>query len=169
VTDPRPWWAIIGSLVFFVLAPGTIVGLVPFWLTGWHVGPPLFGLPGLQAAGVILLLLGLASLVESFMRFATIGLGTPAPVAPPTRLVVSGQYSYVRNPIYVAILVMLVGQSTILGSTVLLQYALLVWGFFHAWVLIYEEPTLATQFGPSYEAYRQNVRRWWPRVRPWSG
>jgi protein-S-isoprenylcysteine O-methyltransferase Ste14 len=103
------------------------------------------------------------------MRFATIGLGTPAPIAPPTRLVVSGQYSYVRNPIYVAILVMLVGLSTILGSTVLLQYALVVWGFFHAWVLIYEEPTLAAQFGPSYEAYRQNVRRWWPRVRPWSG
>ena len=169
VSERRAWWAIIGSLVFFVLAPGTIAGWVPFWLTGWHMQPPFLGVPGLRVAGASLLILGLASLVESFLRFATVGLGTPAPIAPPTRLVVSGQYRHVRNPMYVAILGMLVGQSLILGSTVLLRYALVVWLVFHAWVLIYEEPKLMAQFGPSYEAYRQNVRRWWPRIRPWSG
>ena len=169
MTDRRAWWAIIGSLVFFVLVPGTVVGWVPYLLTDWDMQPPLFGLRALRLAGVILLLLGLASLVESFLRFAIVGLATPAPIAPPTRLVVSGQYRHVRNPMYVAVVAMIVGQSLILGSRALLLYALVVWVIVHAWVLIYEEPTLTAQFGSSYQAYRRNVRRWWPTLRPWSG
>ena len=169
MTDRRPWSAIIGSLVFFILAPGTVAGWIPFWLTRWQVEPALFGFEGLRVAGAILLLLGFASLVESFLRFAIVGLGTPAPVAPPTRLVVTGQYRHVRNPMYVAIVAMLVGQGLILGGMVLLRYALVVWAIFHLWVLVYEEPKLTAQFGSSYQAYRRNVSRWWPRFRPWSG
>ena len=169
MTDRRAWRAIVGSLVFFVLVPGTVVGWVPYWLTGWHMPPPPLGLRGLRLAGVLLLLLGLASIVESFLRFAIVGLGTPAPIAPPTRLVVSGQYRHVRNPMYVAVVSMIVGQSVILGSRALLLYALVVWAIVHTWVLTYEEPKLTAQFGSSYEAYRRNVRRWWPRLRPWSG
>ena len=156
-------------MVFFVVAPGTVAGWAPYWLTSWRMQPPLVDLPGVRVAGAMLVALGLASLVESFVRFATVGFGTPAPIAPPTRLVVSGQYRHVRNPMYVAILAMLIGQSLILGSTVLLLYALAVWFIFNAWVLIYEEPKLTAQFGPSYQVYRENVRRWWPRLRPWSG
>lgn len=169
VTERRALWTYLGSLAFFLLAPGTIAGWVPLWLTGWRTQPPLLGVPGLRVGGAILLIIGLASLVESFLRFATVGLGTPAPIAPPKRLVVSGQYRHVRNPMYVAILAMLVGQSLILGSALLLRYALAVWLLFHTWVLIYEEPKLIDLFGPSYTAYRQNVKRWWPRIRPWTG
>lgn len=130
---------------------------------------PLLDVAALRVVGAALVIVGLASLVESFVRFALVGLGTPAPIAPPTRLVVSGQYRHVRNPMYLAILAVLVGQSFLLGSAELLVYAVLVGLVFHAWVLLHEEPKLTARFGPSYEAYRRNVRRWWPRGRPWSG
>ncbi len=130
--------------------------------------PPLLEIPALRIAGGALLIAGLAILLECFGRFAIVGLGTPAPIAPPTRLVVSGYYRHVRNPMYVAILGIVVGQSLLLGSGALLPYALLVWLVFHVWVMVYEEPTLAAQFGASYETYCSHVRRWWPRVKPWS-
>jgi len=168
VTERRAWSAIVGSLAFFLLAPGVVAGVVPFLLTRWRVQPPFVGIPA-RVVGALLIILGLASLIEAFGRFAFVGLGTPAPVAPPTRLVASGQYRYVRNPMYMAVLVVVVGQALLLGSTLLLRYAVLVWIAFHAFVLLYEEPKLRSRFGPSYEAYRTNVRRWWPRLRPWGG
>jgi protein-S-isoprenylcysteine O-methyltransferase Ste14 len=160
---------VVGSLVFLVLVPGTVAGAIPFWMTGWRVHPPFLGLPVSRVVGGLLVLLGLASLVESILRFALVGLGTPAPVAPPTRLVVSGQYRLVRNPMYVAVLAIVLGQALVLGSFGLLRYAVLLWVFFSGFVLLYEEPTLRSRFGASYETYRRNVRRWWPRPRPWSG
>jgi protein-S-isoprenylcysteine O-methyltransferase Ste14 len=169
VTERRAWRAVIGSLVFFVVAPGTVAGWIPFRLTNWRMQPPLLAVPGLRVVGATLLVVGLVSLVESFLRFAIVGLGTPAPVAPPTRLVISGQYRHVRNPMYVAVLAIVIGQSLVLGSVVLLRYAVLVWLVVHAFVLLYEEPALKAQFGPSYDAYRENVGRWWPRIRPWRG
>jgi protein-S-isoprenylcysteine O-methyltransferase Ste14 len=159
---------IAGSLLFFVVAPGTVAGWVPFWLTRWRVGPPLLGLPGSRVAGGALVLAGLASLLESFLRFALVGLGTPAPLAPPTRLVISGQYRHVRNPMYVAVVAIVLGQAFLLGSVELLAYAVVLWCGFEAFVLLYEEPALRARFGSSYDAYRRNVRRWWPRLRPWS-
>ena len=158
----------VGSLVFFVLAPATVAGWVPFWITGWRLQPPLLDVAVLRPVGAALVILGLASLVESFVRFALVGLGTPAPLAPPERLVVSGQYRHVRNPMYVAILAVLVGQGFVFGNARLLGYALFVGAAFHAWVRLHEEPRLTARFGPSYELYRRNVGRWWPRMRPWS-
>jgi protein-S-isoprenylcysteine O-methyltransferase Ste14 len=156
----------LGAIVFFILAPGTVAGWIPYWLTGWRVEGAFPGGVIGRVVGAVLILGGVASLVESFARFALEGLGTPAPVAPPTQLVVSGQYRHVRNPMYVAILAIVLGQSIVLASARLLAYAALLWLVSHAWVLWYEEPKLTRTFGPSYEAYRQRVRRWRPRLRP---
>jgi protein-S-isoprenylcysteine O-methyltransferase Ste14 len=163
----RRHWVPVGAALFFILAPGTVAGLIPYALTGWRVeGAAPAGAIG-AVVGATLILGGVASLGESFARFARKGLGTPAPVAPPTRLVVSGQYRHVRNPMYVAILAIVLGQSLVLGSARLLAYAALVWLVFHSVVLLYEEPKLTAAFGPSYRAYRERVRRWWPGMRPW--
>ena len=81
-------------------------------------------------------------------------------MVPPERLVVSGPYRHVRNPMYVAVLWLIVGQSLVLGSVVLLSYAGVVWLLFHAFVLLHEERVLARRFGASYEAYRGHVGRW---------
>jgi protein-S-isoprenylcysteine O-methyltransferase Ste14 len=156
--------AAIGSAVFFILAPGVVVGLIPWLLTGgWQVREPLPYWAPVRVLGAVLLVAGLIA----FVRFVVEGLGTPAPVAAPERLVVGGVYRYVRNPMYVAVLVAIVGQALFLGRLVLLLYAAAAWLVVAAFVRFYEEPTLTRRFGADYEAYRRAVPAWWPRLRPW--
>ena len=128
---------------------------------------PLLDFPALRVVGVLLIAGGLPVLLDSFRRFAVEGLGTPAPVAPPQHLVVSGWYQYVRNPIYVAVVALVLGQGLFFGSVRVLEYGLATWLVTHVFVLIYEEPTLRRKFGEGYETYCRNVRRWWPRASPW--
>src|SRR5215212_1604882 len=161
--------ALIGSFVFFWVAPAMVAGYVPWLLTRWRVDAPLLGVPAGRPLGSFLVLVGAAVVVESFCRFALKGLGTPAPVAPTTHLVVSGLYRYVRNPMYVGVLAVVLGQALILGRAVLLRYAVLLWAGFFAFVVLYEEPALESRFGTSYTEYRAHVRRWLPRLTPWQG
>ena len=121
----------------------------------------------LRCAGGLLLLLGGALLLETFARFALQGLGTPAPIAPTKTLVVTGSYRFVRNPMYVAVLSLIFGQGLLLGNTAVLVYGLIVWLTVHAFVLLYEEPTLSANYGAQYDRYRASVRRWIPRLTPW--
>jgi protein-S-isoprenylcysteine O-methyltransferase Ste14 len=159
--------ALAASFVFFWLAPGVVAGMVPWLLTGWRAERALLGFEVGRLAGGLAVIIGVAILVDCFSRFALEGRGTPAPVAPTVRLVASGLYRYVRNPMYVGVLAVIVGQSFLLGRVVLLVYAALVWLAFHTFVVVYEEPTLARQFGRSYDAYRTHVPRWLPRLDPW--
>jgi protein-S-isoprenylcysteine O-methyltransferase Ste14 len=108
-------------------------------------------------------------LLDSFARFALQGLGTPAPVMPPKRLVVTGFYRYVRNPMYVAVTALIAGQGLLFGSVTVLEYGAIVWAGFFLFVVVYEEPVLGEQFADEYKRYRANVRRWLPRITPWRG
>jgi protein-S-isoprenylcysteine O-methyltransferase Ste14 len=160
--------AAVGSTVFFVVGPGIVVGLVPWLLTGgWQVREPLPYWAPMRLIGVMLLTAGLIALIQAFWRFVVEGLGTPVPVAAPDRLVVGGLYRYVRNPMYVAALAIIVGQALALGQLGLLLYAAALWLITAAFVRFYEEPTLTRRFGADYEAYRRAVPAWWPRLRPW--
>ena len=149
-----------GSLVFLVLAPGTMAVLIPYWLTGWETGDPW--LPA-QLAGAALTLAGAGFLLHSFARFALQGLGTPAPIAPTEHLVVTGIYRHVRNPMYLAVTATILGQWLLLGRPVLLAYALVFLAVTYAFVRGYEEPTLTDRYGEEYERYRATVPGWWPR------
>ena len=156
--------AAAGSLVFLLLAPGVVAGVVPWLLTGWDsTDPPLT----LRVAGIVLIAGGAAVLVQAFARFAVEGIGTPAPVAPTERLVVGGLYRYVRNPMYVAVAATIVGQAALLGRPGLLLYALGFMAAVAAFVNLYEEPVLSERFGDEYERYRRGVPAWRPRLRPW--
>jgi protein-S-isoprenylcysteine O-methyltransferase Ste14 len=159
--------AVLGSALFFAVAPTSVAGLIPWWITHWEFRPPFFDLEATRAVGILLIVAGLSVLVDSFARFALQGLGTPAPIAPTQNLVVTGLYRYVRNPIYVALVVVILGQTALFGDQRLLLYAALVWPAFHAFVVGYEEPTLVHQFGTEYEDFRTNVPRWIPRLTPW--
>lgn len=159
--------ALLGSFVFFWFAPATVAGVIPWTLTRWRAQAAPFGALVLPWLGYVLIGAGASIVVESFVRFAVKGLGTPAPVAPTVRLVVSGLYRYVRNPMYLGVLSVIVGQALVMGSALLLQYAVVVWLSFFAMVVLYEEPNLQHRFADSYERYRVNVPRWWPRTRPW--
>ena len=156
----------LGSALFLVVAPGVVAGLVPWWLTGWQPGATW---PPLQLIGALLIVAGAVVLLDAFARFVTEGFGTPAPVAPTQRLVVGGLYRYVRNPMYLAVGATIVGQAFLLGRPILLLYAAAFAAVVVAFVRLYEEPTLARQFGAQYEDYCRAVPGWWPRLRPWRG
>jgi protein-S-isoprenylcysteine O-methyltransferase Ste14 len=159
--------AVLGSVCFLLLAPGTVAGLVPWWISGWRVQAPLLGFSFFRWLGVLLILAGLPVLLDSFARFALKGLGTPAPVFPTRHLVVSGLYRYVRNPMYLALQAVIFGQGFLFGNVQVLEYGLLVWVGFHLFVLLYEEPTLRRSFGAEYENFCAQVGRWVPRLSAW--
>ena len=159
--------AVLGSAVFFVVAPFTLAGLVPWWITGWQLRPPFLGLELTRGIGAIMILAGVPGIVDSFARFALQGLGTPMPIAPPRNLVVTGLYRYVRNPIYVAVVAIILGQAVLMGDWRLIVYGALWWLVWHVTVVGYEEPTLEQTFGSEYEAFRAAVPRWIPRMTPW--
>jgi protein-S-isoprenylcysteine O-methyltransferase Ste14 len=104
--------AAAGSMLFLLVAPGVVAGLVPWLLTGWDsADPPVV----LRAIGWLLIGLGGAVLLDAFGRFVVEGIGTPAPIAPTERLVVGGLYRYVRNPMYLAVAAVIIGQAAVLG------------------------------------------------------
>ena len=131
--------------------------------------PPFLGLELVRIVGWLLIAFGLVLLIETFARFALEGLGTPAPVYPTKTLVVTGSYRFVRNPMYLAVVTLILGQALVFSSWPLLIYAGIVWLVVHLFVVGYEEPTLRRTFGSQYEGYRLNVRRWLPRLVPWNG
>src|SRR5438477_6117033 len=106
--------------------------------------------------GAVLTLLGLTVLLDSFARFALQGLGTPAPIFPTRHLVVTGLYHYVRNPMYISVVSLIVGQGLLLGNIRVLEYGVLVWLAFHLFVMLYEEPALRSTFGAEYEIFCAN-------------
>jgi protein-S-isoprenylcysteine O-methyltransferase Ste14 len=152
----------LGSLLFLFVAPGMVAGYIPLALfrNGAQVETGVFAylaLPLWLAGGTILL--------WSFWNFFKQGRGTPAPIDSPKELVVNGFYRYVRNPMYVGILAILIGHFLWFGFWNLLFYAMFIFLAFNAFVAYYEEPTLKRTFGAAYEEYCKRVPRWIPRLR----
>jgi protein-S-isoprenylcysteine O-methyltransferase Ste14 len=160
-------WAAFGSLVWLVVAPGTVCGVVPWLITGWHrPGDPMALVDGL---GAVLVIGGAAVMLHAFVAFAWKGRGTPAPPAPTERLVVSGAYRFVRNPMYVAVVALVLGQALLFTSWALFAYLVVIAVVMDAFVRTYEEPTLQTTYGSAYDEFRKAVPRWLPRLTPWRG
>ncbi len=159
--------AAVGSAVFFVLAPGTVVGLAPWLLTGWQFAEPAPYWGVARVLGVILIVAGLIPPIHAFVQFARAG-GTPAPVAPTEHLVVTGFNRYLRNPMYVGLTVVVVGQALLFGQLSVLIYAAIMLAITMAFVRWYEEPTLTRTYAVEYEEYRRAVPGWWPRLHPWT-
>jgi protein-S-isoprenylcysteine O-methyltransferase Ste14 len=117
--------------------------------------------------GIVFILAGVLVLLDSFARFAIQGLGTPAPIFPTRNMVVQGLYRYVRNPMYVALLLVVTGQALLFGNLHLLVYGAIVWLCTHLFVVLYEEPKLRAIFDDEYKTFCAHVPRWIPRLRPW--
>jgi protein-S-isoprenylcysteine O-methyltransferase Ste14 len=160
--------AAFGTLVFALTVPASVIMLVPWLMTSWKVQPPFLGWAGTRWIGAACLLAGLPIVAGAMVRFVREGRGTPAPIAPTQRLVVTGPYRYVRNPMYVGVVASILAQALIFGSLAVLAYAALLGVVFHAFVLCYEEPTLRRRYGAQYDAYTRGVHRWRPRLVPWS-
>ncbi len=151
----------IKTLVFTVLVPGTVTVYIPYRLLGRRAE---FVFSGYHVLGVLPIAVGAGFYFWCAWDFAFVGHGTPALIDPPKALVSRGLYRVVRNPIYVAVLLVLFGESLVFSSWRIFRYALLVWLVFHLFVVFYEEPDLRKKFGRAYEEYRRVVWRWIPRV-----
>jgi protein-S-isoprenylcysteine O-methyltransferase Ste14 len=150
------------SLLFLILAPGMVAGYIPlaFLRRGSQLETGIFAYLAFP-----LWLSGAVILLWSFWNFLMQGRGTPAPIDPPKEMVAAGFYRYVRNPMYVGVLAIIIGHFLWFGYWNLLIYAMIVFLAFHTFVTYYEEPTLKRKFGASYENYLKEVPRWLPRFR----
>jgi protein-S-isoprenylcysteine O-methyltransferase Ste14 len=155
--------AVLGSLLFLLVAPGTVTVLLPWLITGWDVAAtPGWWLP-FRASGWLLIVAAAPVLLGAFARFALNGLGTPAPIAPTQHLVVQGLYRHVRNPMYVAVITILIGECLILARLDLVVYTLVASAAMIMFVRGYEEPVLERAYGDEYRRYRTAVPGWIPR------
>lgn len=157
-------WRLLKTLIFTVFVPGTVAGWLPHWLLEKQHREIYAPLHFSQWIGVLPLTIGALVYLRCAWDFAVTGLGTPAPVDAPKVLVVKGLYRYVRNPMYVGVLSVILGQAILYGARVVFIYMLGVWAFFHVFVAFYEEPELRRQFGAQYEAYCRAVSRWIPSL-----
>ncbi|MDQ0463824.1 protein-S-isoprenylcysteine O-methyltransferase Ste14 [Caulobacter ginsengisoli] len=160
--------AILGSIAFFLLAPGIVGFAIPAWISGWRPGPLTDDHPLMIPLGLTLVTLGLLALIGCFVRFALQGEGTPAPMAPTQKLVVEGLYRHVRNPMYLAVLAILLGQALALANLWLLVYAAVIAVAFAVFVKVYEEPTLRGAYPEDWPKYAAAVPAWLPRRKAWT-
>jgi protein-S-isoprenylcysteine O-methyltransferase Ste14 len=152
---------LLKSLLFAILLPGTVTLFVPYlMLSRSHTSPRW---ASLSVLAFIPLTAGATILLRCIWDFAVSGRGTLAPIDPPKELVVHGLYRYVRNPMYVGVLLVLLGEAWLFDSRALLVYAGGFWVVASAFVFFYEEPTLRRKFGGSYARYYRSVNRWVPR------
>jgi protein-S-isoprenylcysteine O-methyltransferase Ste14 len=151
------------TLIFTIIAPGSIAALIPYLLLSRN--PSSFAHIGrLQTFGLIPMAIGAAVYLRCAWDFASTGKGTPAPIDPPKRLVARGLYRFVRNPMYFGVLSALLGEAWLFRSGALLIYAAIAFSWEHLFVVFYEEPALRRQFGESYSDYVARTPRWIPRV-----
>jgi protein-S-isoprenylcysteine O-methyltransferase Ste14 len=158
--------AALSAAAFFLMAPLVMGGVLPWWISRWHPGPRVPGQSLLTIVGAAATAAGVVVVVEAFVRFVRHGRGTPAPYDPARRLVVSGAYRYVRNPMYVGLMLVVLGQALILRHGALLAYALVLFTAFHLRIVLKEEPELRQRFGDEYDEYCRRVQRWIPRGNP---
>jgi protein-S-isoprenylcysteine O-methyltransferase Ste14 len=155
-------WLAVRSVVWTIVIPGLVIVYLPWTFFGLG-GVPMSASDPLQLAGLLLTSVGTMFLLVCIGEFVAYGRGTLAPVDPPKRLVVRGLYKYVRNPMYLSVLVVLVGEGLLTRSLGLFEYTLGWFVWINLVVLLYEEPALYRAFGASYKAYSASVSRWLPR------
>lgn len=151
------------TLIFTILVPGTVAVLLPYRLASSPAAWGSLSLGSFRYFGLVLMAIGAMTYLWCAWDFAFAGKGTPAPIDPPKELVVRGLYKHVRNPMYIGVLSLVLGQAIWFEAVILLAYAGIVFLFFNAFVLFYEEPALRRKFGELYQRYCRIVPRWIPR------
>jgi protein-S-isoprenylcysteine O-methyltransferase Ste14 len=158
------FWLAVRSLFWAAVLPGLFAGYVPWRFFG-VAGVQLNLLRPIHLIALLCIGLGMGLLAACIWEFARSGRGTLAPVDPPRELVVPGLYRYVRNPMYLSVTLIVLGEVLLTGSRGLLLYWVIWFLAVNLFVRFYEEPDLRRRFGPSYEHYTGAVERWLPRFR----
>lgn len=153
----------IKNILFTILVPCTVAVWLPY---SWYWERSQLSPTGWRWLAIPLIVLGAAVYLQCLWDFAFAGRGTPAPIDPPKTLVVRGLYRYVRNPMYLGVILALIGELLLFPSRSFLGYILVFVAAVNVFVLLYEEPTLRKKFGESYDDYCRTVPRWIPRLQP---
>jgi protein-S-isoprenylcysteine O-methyltransferase Ste14 len=157
---------VLRTLLFTIIVPGSVTVLVPYWLVRSDLAYPLPSLGLLRYSGVAMTAVGVAIYLWCAWDFIASGRGTPNPMDAPKRLVSRGLYRWTRNPMYLGVSSIVIGEALLFESAGLFAYAALLLTLFHLRVLTYEEPTLRRLFGASFDDYCRRVPRWLPRRAP---
>ena len=163
----RAWKAVsvlLRSLTYGSLFVALLLVLLPARVLEWSGITRSAGMGVAQWVGLTIVIVGAALAVWCVLTFSLVGQGTPAPFDPPRRLVVSGPYRWMRNPMYLGAVVALMGAGLFYESVALAGYGVLFFALAHVFVRAYEEPTLGRTFGAAYDAYRHRTGRWLPRA-----
>ncbi len=151
----------IRNLFFTILQPGLVAGLIPVWITDIRIKNIFDEVWQLHHyMGTIVFLIGFVLMLWCIISFAVKGRGTLSPVDPTKKLVMTGLYNFSRNPMYVGVILLLIGEAVFFQSTNLWVYLVFVFVLFNLFVIYIEEPRLRKDFGEEYDLYRQKVRRW---------
>ena len=156
---------LLRSLLFTIVVPGAVVLWLPFAFILSSATIARIAWTPVGYAAVLLISIGAAVMLWCIGDFMIAGLGTLAPIDPPTLLVRNGLYRYVRNPMYSGVLLVLLGEVALFRSLALLTYTAAWFVVINFVVVFSEEPTLRRRFDGSYEDYCRSVGRWWPRRR----
>src|SRR2546430_847623 len=138
------------SVFFTILQPGTVAVLIPYWLISSRSDGVLPSHQPLRYLGLPLIVIGAATLLWCIWDFFASGRGTISPIDPPKHLVVRGLYRYVRNPMYVAVVTMLLGEAVFFMSQAVLIAAAIFFLLANLFLVLYQERTLRRNFGDSY-------------------
>ena len=157
-------WLALRSLLWTILLPGMVAGYVPWTVFGLRHAR-LEPADPFGALALAVIVLGIALLAACIFEFARSGRGTLSPVDPPRHLVVRGLYRYVRNPMYLSVTTILLGEVLLARSPALAAYWAVWFAAANLFVIAYEEPALRQKFGSSYDEYARRVGRWIPRRR----
>ncbi len=151
----------VRNLFFTIVQPGLVVVLIPFWILGFS-SVTIFphNWQWYHNIGAITFFLGLVIMLWCIASFAIKGRGTLSPADPTKRLVVVGLYRFSRNPMYVGVMLMLIGEFIFFRSISLAIYSFLVFFAFTIFIRLVEEPRLKRDFGEAYHLYCEEVRRW---------
>jgi protein-S-isoprenylcysteine O-methyltransferase Ste14 len=157
---------LIVSLLFtFCGGPALVLLLMPWYITHFQISETAS--LARNIAAVVLITIGLIPLFESIWRFVVVGQGTLMPAVPTEHLVVTGLYRYVRNPMYLGVVIALTGEALLFANSHMLVYLAIIWIIVHVFVCFYEEPRLASTHGEEYARFKKNVPRWIPRLAAW--
>ena len=160
--------SILSHLISIIVLPGTMAVLIPYLLFLYIPNPEITGNYNLLTyAGAVILTTGGLLFLWSVISFIIYGKGTLAPWAPPKELVVSGPYSYVRNPMILGVILIITGEALILNMISILIWAMFFFVLNTLYFELVEEPRLERKYGESYVKYCRKIKRWMPRLSPY--
>src|SRR5579859_1937304 len=160
-------WILFKTLLFTIFVPGAVGVLIPYELAGATDLHIVKTAPTRLFVSSLLFFVGAAIYLWCAWDFSVKGLGTPAPIGAPKYLVVNGLYRFVRNPMYVGVACVILGQAIAWSSVAILYYMAFFLACVNLFIVFYEEPHLRKIFGEQYEDYCRNVPRWIPRLKPY--